>query len=154
MKRLFFSLFVLACTVAATQAQQPLVIGEKAPEMRVSGWQGMRVPSTPGKAYLIDFFHSSNDQCTANLSKLNALQNTYAEKLNVILISREEFDKIVPYMEGMAFRFYIGMDDNAKTFGNYGVRFVPFAALVDKRGRLVWTGNVANLTDEIINKAL
>ena len=144
-------MILLAATGA--QAQQRLVIGEKAPEIRVVQWDGAS-PSIAGKPYLVDFFLSSNDQCVANLPKLNSLQSTHKENLNVIVIARESADKVQPFINGKGYGFYTGLDDGGKTFSGYGVRFVPFAALVDARGRLVWTGNVAGLTPDIIDKAL
>jgi len=153
MKKGLFSLIIFLLASAGAQAQR-LVIGEKAPEVRVSQWMDGRAPSLSGKACLVDFFHSSNDQCVANLPKLSSLQSTYTGRLNVISISREGLDKIEPFTTGKNYGFYIGMDDGGKTFTGYGVRFVPFAALLDARGKLVWTGNMANLTNDIIDKAL
>jgi len=153
MKKLILSIFIFLLASAGAQAQR-LVIGEKAPEVRVSQWMDGRTPSISSKAYLVDFFHSSNDQCVANLPKLNSLQNSYSGRLNVISISREGLDKIEPFTTGKNYSFYIGVDDGGKTFTGYGVRFVPFSALMDARGKLVWTGNVANLTNDIIDKAL
>ena len=153
MKRVFFILFIILSAAFNARAQR-LVIGEKAPEVRVSEWMNGNAPILGSRAFLVDFFHSSNDQCIANLSKLNALETTYGSRLNIISVSREETDKLRPIVTGKGYGFYIGIDDNGKTFSNYGVRFVPFAALVDARGRLVWTGNIANLTHDMIDKAL
>ena len=153
MKRILFSLLAVTFATAAIQAQR-LVIGEKAPEIKVAEWQDGRTPSIAGKAYVVDFFLSSNSQCIDNLPKLHALQTTHNGKLNVILISREGLDKVKPFTDGKRYEFYAGQDDNEKTFTGYSVRFVPFAALADARGRLVWTGNIASLTNEIIEKAL
>ncbi|MCD8184907.1 MAG: TlpA family protein disulfide reductase [Rikenellaceae bacterium] len=152
MKTLLFGLFFLL-SAFSVQAQR-LVIGEKAPEVRVAKWTSAAVPVMSGKPFLIDFFHSSNNQCVANLVKLNIFHGNYRGKVNVILISREEHDKVAPFLEGKGYGFFTGLDDGGKTFTNYGVRFVPFAALVDTKGRLVWTGNVSALTNEIIDKAL
>ena len=153
MKRLLFSILSIVFLSTAAQAQR-LVIGEKAPEVRVAEWLDGKSPSLSGRACLIDFFHSSNDRCVANLSKLDDLQRTYGDRLNVISVSREGWDKVRPLVSGKGYGFYTGLDDGGKTFANYGVRFVPFAALVDARGRLVWTGNVSALTDDVVDKAL
>jgi hypothetical protein len=152
MKKIWFSLIALVLTATAAQAQR-LVIGEKAPEIKVSQWVDSRA-AAGNKATLVDFFHSSNAQCIANLPKLNTLQETYGARLNVIVVSSEGMDKLTPCLDGKGYGFYAGTDDAGKTFAAYAVRFVPFAALIDSRGRLVWTGNVASLTDETIKKAL
>lgn len=153
MKRLLFSILTLLFLSTAVQAQR-LVIGEKAPDVRVSEWMNGHAPAMAGRAYLVDFFHTSNDQCVANLGKLHSLHTAYGGRLNVISISREGLDKVQPFVSGKGYGFYIGLDDGGKTFTNYGVRFVPFAALVDAKGKLVWTGNVSALTNDIVDKAL
>jgi hypothetical protein len=154
MKRLLFSLSALLTLTVGAQAQR-LIIGEKVPEVRIARWQNERAPVVAGRAYLLDFFVSSNEQNVANLPRLEAFQEQYGERLNVIVVSREALEQIAPlFPADKRYSFYVGVDDGEKTFGGYGVRFVPFAALVDARGRLVWTGNVAALTRDIIEKAL
>jgi hypothetical protein len=138
-------------SVPTLRAQQRLVIGEKTPEIRVAGWQDGRAPGAG--AMLIDFFVSSNPQCVANLDKLNAIRGSYGNRLQVVLISREGSAVTQSFTAGKGYDFRIGEDDAGETFSAFNVRFVPFAALVDTRGRLVWTGNVATLTDETIERA-
>ena len=150
MKKILLSILLSALAFAA-QAQR-LVIGEKAPELRIAEWVDGKAAAA-GKARLIDFFHSSNAQSIGNLEKLNTLAGTYGEKLNIIVVSQEGMEKFQPFVSGKDYAFYAGLDEGGKTFSAYGVRFVPFAALVDARGRLVWTGNIANLTDDTLQKA-
>ena len=151
MKRLLLSIATIIIAVSAVQAQR-LVIGEKAPDIKIVEWLDGKA-AAGGKATLIDFFHSSNEQCVSNLAKLNSLHGAYGSRMNVIAVSREGMDKLQPFVSGKGYGFYAGLDDAGKTFTAYGVRFVPFAALIDARGRLVWTGNVASLTNDIIEKA-
>jgi len=144
---------ILLLTAPAVQAQR-LVIGEKAPAVQPGEWLAGQPGELTGKPVLVDFFHSSNDQCVANLTRLNALQQSHAGSLAVVLVCREPADKIRPLIEGKGYRFSTVLDDNGKTFTAYQVRFVPFAALIDARGRLVWTGNIANLPDETVARAV
>lgn len=151
MRKLLLSILALTFALSAAQAQR-LIIGEKAPDIKIAEWLGGKA-AAGGKATLIDFFHSSNEQCVANLEKLNSLHSAYGSRMNVIAVSRESLDKLQPFVSGKGYGFYAGIDDGGKTFTAYGVRFVPFAALIDTRGRLVWTGNVAALTNDMIEKA-
>ncbi len=151
MKKTVLGLILLASAVSA-QAQR-LIIGEKTPDIQVVQWVDGRAAAA-GKATLVDFFHSSNQQSINNLNKLDGLETTYGSKLNIVVVSQETMEVFRPFIVDKGYGFYAGIDDNGKTFTAYGVRFVPFAALIDARGRLVWTGNVTNLTDEIIQKAL
>ena len=142
------AMFALAFSAQA----QRLVIGEKAPEVKVSEWLGGRAPGSG--ATLVDFFHSSNPQCVANLDKLNTIAGSYGNRLNVVVLSREGADKMASVASGKHYRFFMGEDDGGKTYNAFSVRFVPFAALIDARGRLVWTGNVSALTNSTIDSAL
>jgi hypothetical protein len=151
MKRILLVAALMLVPVLAAHAQR-LVIGEKAPELRVGAWQDGRAPEAG--VMLVDFFASSNPQCVANLDKLNTIQGRYGHRLRVVLISREGAETTASFTAGKGFRFFIGEDDGGKTFAAFSVRFVPFAALIDARGRLVWTGNVAALTDKTIERAL
>jgi hypothetical protein len=151
MKRMLLIAAVMLIPVLTLRAQQRLVIGEKAPDIRVAAWQDGRAPGAG--AMLIDFFVSSNPQCVANLDKLNAIRGSYGDRLQVVLISREGAAVTRSFTAGKGYDFRVGEDDAGETFSAFSVRFVPFAALVDARGRLVWTGNVATLTGEIVERA-
>lgn len=151
MKRLLLVAALMLVSVVTVRAQR-LVIGEKAPEIRVAAWQDGRTPVSG--AMLVDFFASSNPQCVANLDKLNTIQGRYGDRLQVVVISREGAERMAEFTAGKNYRFRIGEDDGGKTFAAFNVRFVPFAALIDARGRLVWTGNVTGLTDETIERGL
>jgi hypothetical protein len=153
MKRGVFSLMIFLSATVGTQAQS-LVIGEKAPEIRVARWYEERPPTLAGKAVLIDFFLASDVRAAANLFRLNELQKACDGRLHVVLVTRDGLDKMAPLVDGKGCAFYIGQDDGGKTFSDYGVRFVPFSVLVDVRGRLIWTGNAVALTDEALEKLL
>ena len=151
MKFLYCTL-VLALTAVAGYGQK-LMIGEKVPDLRVEEWYENRIPETAGRPMLLDFFHSANGQCVRSLPKTAELARKYAGKLNVIVLAREGLDKLSPHLEGKGYLLYAGNDESGKTFGAYGVRFVPFAVRPAARGRLVWTGNLTALTEETLQKA-
>ncbi len=151
MKRIILIVTLMLVSVSAMQAQR-LVIGEKAPEIRVGAWQNGRAPGSG--AMLVDFFASSNPRCVANLDKLNAIQGDFGSRLHVIVISREGIAATAEFTAGKNYRFYLGEDDGGKSFTAFGVRFVPFSALIDARGHLVWTGNVATLSSDTLDRAL
>lgn len=153
LRKILLSLFLVSALVWGVSAQR-IVIGEKAPDIKVGGWYGGNSPSRSTKAMLVDFFHSANDQCVRALPKLDAIQKDYPGKLSVIVLSKEEFSKISSYIDGKGYSFFTAVDDNGRTFGAFDVRFVPFSVLIDSNGRVAWAGNVNNLTSDIINKAL
>lgn len=153
MKKIMLCLAFLLLSAAAVNAQK-LVIGEKTPDIRVSAWL-TEVPVMQGKATLIDFFHSSNEQSVRGLAKLNDFAKRYEGRLNVIVLNKEGFENVSQHLNAQkGYVLYMGFDEGGRIFAAYDVRFVPFSVLLDFRGRLVWTGNVNSLTDDIIKQAL
>lgn len=149
----FVILTLLSFTTVLALKAQKLVIGEKAPDLKVKEWLSEK-PSGGNQAELIEFFHTSSKQCSSRLAILNATAQKYAGKLTVILVAKEPADKIRPAVSPGNKKFATAIDDAGKTFENYGVQFVPFSVLVDKKGKVVWFGNPSSLTDDTISKAL
>lgn len=131
--------------IATTASAQKLIIGERAPEVKVSEW----INGTPNnnKPMLIEFYHSSSKQSQDRIPALNKLAEKYTGKLSVVVIAREAKDKVMSLGLDRNSKFYPAIDDNSKTFTNYGVQFVPFGAVVDGKGRLAWFGNPSSLSD-------
>lgn len=151
MKKFVVLTLVAFTTVFALNAQK-LVIGEKAPDIKVKEWLSEK--PADDKAKLVEFFHTSSKQCSSRLSVLNSTAKKYSGKLSVVLIAKEPADKIRPAVSPANKNFATGIDDGSKTFDNYGAQFVPFSVLIDKKGRVVWFGNPSSLSDDTIEKAL
>ncbi len=147
------SVLALSLLIAGNVQAQRLMIGEKAPDVKIATWIGGGQPSG-GKAQLVDFFYSTNDQCIASLPRLDALARQYSGKINFVIVGREEESKLAPLVAGKNYAFFFGLDDNMKTFTSYNVRFVPFSVLLDARGQVVWMGNPSGLTDAILGSAI
>lgn len=138
---------------AATASGQRLVIGEKAPSVRVKEWLSPSQP-TGGKPQLIEFFHSSNKQCPMRLAVLDDLAERYAGKLEVIIVAKEPLEKISDILQAADSYYFVGLDDGGRTFAGFGAQFVPFSVLVDKKGRVQWFGNPSSLDEETISGVL
>lgn len=134
------------------QSQKPIV-GERAPELKISEWIVGAQPQS-GKPQLIEFFHSSNPLSEDHLKTLDAWAVEYRNRISVIVVAREPKDKISSIFGSKSFAFAVGIDDNGKTFAAYNVQFVPFSVVVDAKGRLRWFGNSSDLTEAIINDTL
>lgn len=152
MKKLLILITVSLATVFAASGQR-LAIGEKAPSMRVKEWLSPSAPAE-GKAQLIEFFHSSNKQCATRLGVLEDVAEKYSGKLNVIVIAKEPVEKVTPILDPASAAYYTALDEDGRTFADYGAQFVPFSVLVDKKGRIVWFGNPSSLDEKTISSAL
>lgn len=152
MKKLI-TLIVLTIFTASTLRAQKLVIGERAPELKVKEWVGKK-PTTESQAKLIEFFYSASKPSLDRLKALDELSEKHKAKLLVIVIAKEDKTKIIQVVNPGVRKFYTALDDAGKSFSSYGVEFVPFSVIVDARGKVLWMGNSASLTDEVIKKVL
>lgn len=152
MKQIALFAFAALALLQAVSAQK-LIVGERAPELRIGEWLS-KVPAEGDMPRLVEFFHSASKPSTDRIPSLNALAKKYDGKLHVIVVTRESRDKVAPALADRSNLFYAGLDDAGKTFSAYGVRYLPFSVLIDAKGRTRWFGNSAHLTEEIINQNL
>ncbi len=153
MKKWIVAAILCLATLPAARAQR-LLIGEKIPEIRISDWYGGRSPSDLKRATLLYFFHSSSEQCRTDIQELENLTARYADRMNVVVVTKEGPDKIGSILGEGDHGPYVAFDREGKIFTAFSVRFVPFCVLCDNRSRLVWTGNLTSLNGEAIEKSL
>lgn len=154
MKLKIAAVFIFALALQAVAAQT-LVVGEKVPDFRVREWADMRRPmAAPHRMMLVEFFHSSNQESVNRLAELNRLAKQYAGGLTVIVITKEESPEVAGMLRKASALYYIGTDDNSRTFTAFGVQYVPYAVLIDPKGRLLWMGNSTTMTADVIENNL
>ena len=149
MKRIIITLALLL--LLSPLSAQRLVIGDRAPELRVGRWLNRAPESAPR---LIEFFHSTSPQSVARLAENERIAEKYKSRLAVIVIAKEETDVIERLINPSERTFHVAIDDAERTFSAYGIQFVPYGVLLDSRGRIVWFGNPTTLTDRIIDQNL
>lgn len=137
---------MLFCATLSVEAQT-LSVGSKAPELKIKQWTNGELPSN--KPYLLEFFHSASTPSVEQLSKLNQIANKHKKDLVVVVLTKNNQDDVTPII-GAGSAFKIALDDNAKTFTNYGVKYVPFSVLISAKGSVLWFGNSNTLTDQAI----
>ena len=144
---------VLLLSAGACPAQR-LVIGEKAPELKVGEWLSHRDAVADSRPTLEEFFFSRSEPSLRRLAVLDGFVRDHSERLNVILMVRESRERLAPALEGKGYAFAVALDDGNRTFAAYGVQFVPFAVLFDARGRVVWFGNSSKFGDAELQREL
>ncbi len=151
MKR--FLLFAcLAGMVSIAAATLKFAIGDRAPELKVREYL-YDAPKADNLPRLVEFFHSASAPSLERLPALEGLAAQYRGKLNVIVISRESPDAFRKAV-GENPSFFAAADDGGKTFAAYDVQYVPFAVIIDAKGRVAWLGNPGTLTAEELQKYL
>lgn len=152
MKRFLVISIAFIVGIWATAAAQKPIIGQRAPEVKIAQW--LTEKPAEGRAQLLVFFHSSSKQATDQLRELDDLAKKYDEKLDVTVLAREEEDKVRPLIMDCPHTYYVALDDNGKTFSNFGVQYVPFSVLIDARDKVLWFGNPAQLDAKTLIKLL
>lgn len=156
LKRTFMkrTLLMAALLFAALPlAAQRLIIGERAPELKVERWL-TSAPSTTNKAVMVEFFHSSNPQGTERLARLDELARNNKDKLTVVVVTREN-DTVVTgrILEGNP-SYYVGYDGEGTAFTSFEARYVPYSVIYDKRGRVLWVGNPSSLSNTEVEEII
>lgn len=152
MRRIFLASALVFWTM--TVAAQQIALGERVPELRVASWLNGRMP-VQGRPTLFVFFHTSSRPSVESLARLEALDRTFGERVNVVLIVREDAETIAETVGPLTGGgLTVAFDDNGRSFASYGVQYVPYGVLVSPKGRALWQGNPRRLTDGILESNL
>ncbi len=153
-KKTWLLSLLLLLAAPGSAVGQRIVLGQRAPEIKAAAWLDGEQPRAEGPTY-VEFFHSSNPGCLKSLDRLQALTNKYGTKLHVVVLSREEKEKVARLLAPYRSRTtHIGVDPTGRTFEAFGVEYVPFGMLLDAKHRAVWMGNSLKLNEKIIDSVL
>lgn len=147
---LLISLFLLS-GLGCAQAQH-IALGERVPELKISGWLEERQPA-PAPLTYIEFFHSSNKEGIRSLDQLRSTSDALDGRLRIVVVVQERKEKVEailrPYVSQ---RIGVGFDSSERSFANFGVTYLPFGVLTDAKNRALWMGNSLQLTPDFIEK--
>ncbi len=133
---------------------QNLVLGAKIPDFKLARWL-TEAPSEEEKHFVfIEFFYSTNPVSVERLVLLDEWADRYKDRLRVVVLTKEDSPEVAEKFRLDQCRYYVGLDDGGKTFAAYGVQYVPYGVVADRRGRVVWLGNSAQLDEETLKKLL
>lgn len=113
-----------------------------------------RRPAAGGRtAHLHRVFHSSSPAGVKSLERLRDLSRREGERLRIVVVTREQHEKVArmlrPYLSE---RIGVALDA-ARGFELFGVRYVPFGVLTDRRNRALWMGNTLQFDEETIQQS-
>lgn len=147
----FFLLLLAAGSLTAARGQN-IVLGERVPELRTASWNDTRRPAETLPT-LVLFLHPSADGAAGTVEEAAGLADRYAGKLNVVLLARQKPAEaaalLAPYADSPLLAAF---DDTGRTFDAFGILYVPFGVLTDRKGRALWMGNPARLTPRVIEQ--
>lgn len=147
---------------SAVQPTGPtLSLGDKAPKLYIEKWvKGDAVTSIEqGKVYVIEFWATWCQPCITSIPHLTKLQATYKDKgLTIIGISSDEENglaSVEPFVQkqGDKMNYVVGWDDAGRTAAAWmqaaQVRGIPHAFIIDREGRLAFTGHPMMMDDPL-----
>lgn len=144
---------------AQSQLQSLRMLGKDAPALSIVEWIGEDVGSIAsqrGKTTVVVFWAT---WCPACRRALPAVQEFYERNkgpdFEMIAVTRhskgQTSQKVRDYMAENNYTFPVAVDEGGGSRA-YGVTGIPAAAMIDKKGKVVFRNHPAQLTDELLAK--
>ncbi len=153
MKR-FCVILLLALSSLTTSYAQSVIIGEKLPDMNLRKYlMDFQPEQTPYTCYL--FYHSKSELCKRSLTAIKPLIKDTNAQLGLVIITKEEYeDAGVTLTEHLDDYISVAFDLQGRAFRSVNVNFIPFCIICDHKRRVLWCGNAATLTQNVLDKIL
>lgn len=152
MKKAVLTLLLTLGFAAGGVSAQNIILGERVPELKSPAWLDNREPAAAPMTY-IEFFQSSNPACAASVKRLKELTGKLGTKLRVIVVTKEDPDKIAAALRPYLSKQITVVLNAAKGFEAFGVTYVPSGVLVGPKNRALWMGNSLQFNEQTIEQA-
>ena len=156
MKRFLLTaaLVVLATLTTITANSQNIIVGDKMPEIKLRKWLMDFAPTQrTSTCYL--FYHTESELCQHSLEKVKALVEPLAEQMNLVIVTKQSYDEAgVTLTEHLGDNIFVAFDQQGRMFRSLKVSFIPFCIIIDKRRYVLWCGNPATISQDVIDNIL
>ena len=141
-----------------------LKVGQPAPAIRPANWLDRNGPAGPpevaSKVVLVDFWGISCGPCVAELPEVQAAADHFAGRSkDFVLIGVHESgataDQVAEFARKRGLTYRLAVDRPADedgwfgaTFKEYGVRAIPAAAVIDRKGYVAFVGRFPDAIKE------
>ncbi|NRB48032.1 MAG: DUF3738 domain-containing protein [Saprospiraceae bacterium] len=151
------NLLVVLLLSALSVFGEDIQIGEKVPAFQVElvdkAPAVFNFDGSTGKAVLIDFWASWCSPCVAGMPHLEALQQKFDGRLQVIAASEEKYERISRFQDKRPYQFLFARDTGSlRSLFPYQV--IPHSVLIAPDGRLVAITSPEHITDTVIEQVL
>lgn len=124
-------------------------LNQKAPELVFGEWMTEQ-PDTTGKFILFEMFGLFCPPCWEAVPKLNGLHKKFKNQMTIVGVT----DTPGKLPQEPHADYYKAVDRKRTTRTVLGLRFVPYALMVDRSGIVRWEGNPNDLTEEIVSTVI
>ena len=112
-------------------------------------------PSLTGRPVLIEFWATWCPPCRASIAHLNDLDTKYHNRgLEIVGITGEDNTVVERFRARTPMHYAVALDRDQALATEFQVQTIPQAWLLDKDGRVVWSGHPMQLDEQTIVRVL
>jgi thiol-disulfide isomerase/thioredoxin len=157
MKKIAIALFtglLIGLSAAPIQAQMMVVKqGEQLPTLSLN-YLGKQ-PDLTGKPLLVEFWATWCPPCRTSIPHLNEIYAKYKAKgLQIVGITDENEATVKKFQKQIPMDYNVAINTPGSIYEQFGIKAIPTAFLVNKSGKIVWTGHPMDLTEGEIQSVL
>ena len=93
-----------------------------------------KLSNSNGKIRILDFWATWCGPCITKMSDLQKLKNEFPNDLEIISISDETMEKILPFVQKRNLPFRFVVDKESVVSNKFEIGALPFTILIDKKG--------------------
>jgi thiol-disulfide isomerase/thioredoxin len=113
------------------------------------------IPSLTGRPVLIEFWATWCPPCRASIAHLNDLDIKYHNRgLEIVGITGEDNTVVERFRARTPMHYAVALDRDQSLATEFQVQTIPQAWLLDKDGRVVWSGHPMQLDEQTIVSVL
>jgi thiol-disulfide isomerase/thioredoxin len=112
-------------------------------------------PDFKGKPMLVEFWATWCPPCRKSIPHLNEIYSKYkAQGLQIVGITDEDEATVKKFQEKIPMDYNVAINTPQSIYKQFGIDGIPTAFLVDKGGKVVWTGHPMELSESQLQKVL
>jgi len=112
-------------------------------------------PELSGRPLLVEFWATWCPPCRTSIPHLNQIYSKFKSKdLEIVGITDENEATVKKFQQQVPMDYNVAINTPQSVFQQFGIEGIPTAFLVNKGGKIVWTGHPMELTEAQIESVL
>jgi thiol-disulfide isomerase/thioredoxin len=130
---------------APAQSDEGIALGAKAPAVVVTNSAGKSITVTPtiGRPMLIEFWATWCEFCERLEPTMKTVYGKYGDKVQFAAIAvnvNQSQRRVAKYVKDRSLKYPVYYDESGKAVSAYDVAATSFVVLIDKKGKVAYTG--------------